>query len=265
MFQITLKFLEAVQHNNTTDWLHANYDLYLQEKKRFSNFMQKILEEAKKLNPERSDLEIKKCLFRFNRDIRYKKDKSPYKDHFGVEFAIDGKRSWYPCFYFELRPGGSFVGIGTRRSSPALENKMRKHAILNFEKRKKLQNWTRFRSFFGWMLLPKDEKSFIWSYKSMYSIKKALPDWDPMIQKLNPERALLRSSKCSYQKATASISQFPPKDQKYFEQLCFIKDRLWEIPISDKVICSEQLFETLKKALETAMPMLLFLQEWCES
>lgn len=140
MFAITLKFLQAVQANNTTQRLHAHYDLYLQEKKRFVRFMEKVLDEAKKINPEWNDLQVKHCLFRFNRDIRYKKDKSPYKDHFGIEFAIGGKRSGYPCFYFELRPGGSFLGIGTRRASSHLENKMRKHAILNFDQRKKLQS-----------------------------------------------------------------------------------------------------------------------------
>lgn len=95
----------------------------------------------------------------------------------------------------------------------------------------------------------------------MYCLKKALPDTDPALKKLSPERSFLRSSKCSYQKAKAVISSFPKKEQKYYEQLCFLKDWLWEKELSDEIVCSDQLFEELKKALEIAMPMLLFLQE----
>ena len=87
MFAITLKFLEAVQRNNNTERFHANYDLYQQEKKRFGKFVQQLLDYGKELNPNRSEVQLKQCIFRFNRDIRYRVDKSPYKDHFGCEIA----------------------------------------------------------------------------------------------------------------------------------------------------------------------------------
>lgn len=125
MFAITLKFLEAVQRNNNTERFHANYDLYQQEKKRFWKLVQQLLDYGKELNPNRSEVQLKQCIFRFNRDIRYRVDKSPYKDHFGCEIAAWGKRSGRPCFYFELRPGGSFVGIGTWRAGEPFESKMR--------------------------------------------------------------------------------------------------------------------------------------------
>lgn len=265
MFAITLKFLEAVQRNNNTERFHANYDLYQQERKRFQKCIDQFLETAKLLNPARADLQSKSCIFRFNRDIRYRADKRPYKDHFGCELAYEGKRSGYPCFYFELRPGNSFIGIGTRRASPHLEHQMRKHAILNFNQRKKLQSWSEFKSLFGSMMSGGGEKeNFIGSYKSMYALKKAFPDWDTNIHHLSKERKALRTAKCSYQKALDIIKILPKKDQKYYHQLCFIKDRLRQIPVEDEILLGTWTWEFLKKALTVAMPMLNFLQKGSE-
>lgn len=82
MFEITLKFLEAVRLNNSTEWLHTHWDLYQQEKKRFMHFIDAFLKEAKKLNPLLEDLELKECLYRFNKDLRFSRDAKPYKENF---------------------------------------------------------------------------------------------------------------------------------------------------------------------------------------
>jgi uncharacterized protein (DUF2461 family) len=69
-----------------------------------------VLEEAKVLNPILEDLELRDCIYRFNKDIRFSKDKKPYKENFGGILAYGGKKSWYPCFYFHLQPGNkSFI------------------------------------------------------------------------------------------------------------------------------------------------------------
>lgn len=52
-------------------------------------------------------------LFRLNRDIRFSKDKSPYKTHLGLHFRHEmGKDAHTPGFYLHLEPGVSFVGLG---------------------------------------------------------------------------------------------------------------------------------------------------------
>jgi uncharacterized protein (TIGR02453 family) len=84
MHPITLKFLEAVKLNNTTKRMHANRDLYLQERDRYADLIARLLEQMKKLNPNLADITVKDCIFRFNKDIRFSKDKSPYKTHFGA-------------------------------------------------------------------------------------------------------------------------------------------------------------------------------------
>lgn len=52
-------------------------------------------------------------LFRIHRDIRFAKDKSPYKTHIGLHFRHErGKDAHTPGFYLHLEPGGSFIGLG---------------------------------------------------------------------------------------------------------------------------------------------------------
>ena len=81
-FNITLKFLEAVKENNNTTWLHTYRDLYQNEKKKFSDFVQHVLDSLILLNPDFEGLTPKDCIFRFNKDIRFAKDTKPYKEHF---------------------------------------------------------------------------------------------------------------------------------------------------------------------------------------
>lgn len=238
--------------------MHTNYDLYQQERKRFENLISELLSFAKTLNPYRSDLQPKASIFRFNRDIRYRHDKRPYKNHFGAEFAFEWRRSGYPCFYFHLQPWASFVWIGTRRSAAFLENQMRKYAILHFLQRKKLQTDKAFKAYYGDILYDVNDQ-----YKSMYCLKKALPDMDPSLVQLPAERAALRTSKCSFAKAQTLIDSFPKNDQPYYHQLCFMKNWLWQKSLSNDLLISDQLLWELKKALEIAYPMLSFLQKGC--
>ena len=97
MFEITLKFLSAVAKNNSTEWLHTYRDLYQQEKKRFSDFVEKLLTEFQKLNPDLEGQTAKDCIYRFNKDLRFSPDKShPYKLHFGAFLCSGGRKSSLP-------------------------------------------------------------------------------------------------------------------------------------------------------------------------
>jgi uncharacterized protein (TIGR02453 family) len=81
---ITLKFLEAVKVNNNVKRMHTHRDLYLQEKERYFTLIDSLLQQMKKLDTNLEDITTKDCIYRFNKDIRFSKDKSPYKIHFGA-------------------------------------------------------------------------------------------------------------------------------------------------------------------------------------
>ena len=138
MFEITLKFLAAVEKNNTTEWLHTNYDLYQQERKRFQRFLEPLLQSAKDLFPFRSELKVSQTMFRFNKDLRYSREKTPYKNHFWAEFSYEKRRSGYPCFYFHLANKNSFIGVWAFRAGPRWENMQ--FSTLKSEKKSRLLN-----------------------------------------------------------------------------------------------------------------------------
>ena len=109
----TLKFLKSLAKNNNKPWFDAHREEYLEAKKDFENFVSKIIKETEKFDADIKDLQIKDCVFRINRDIRFSKNKTPYKTNMGASFDRGGKKSIYAGYYFHAEPGGkSFVGGG---------------------------------------------------------------------------------------------------------------------------------------------------------
>jgi len=149
-FQITLAFLESVKENNNTQWLHTYRDLYHQEKDRFADFIKKLLDQLKPLNQDFKDLEPKDCIFRFNRDIRFSHDKSPYKEHFGAVIAPGGKKSDLPCLYVHLEPGNkSMIAGGLYLPPTPVIHHVRKSISKHFKERNKIINNPEFKKTYG--------------------------------------------------------------------------------------------------------------------
>ena len=100
------KFLKELSLNNNRDWFQAHKEEYLRAKSTFDEFVQKLIAEIHKFDkeilPER--LSVKDCTYRIYRDIRFSKDKSPYKTHFGAYFTKGGKKSQFGGYYFHIEP-----------------------------------------------------------------------------------------------------------------------------------------------------------------
>ena len=110
----TLDFLTAIMCNNNRDWFIANRPLYLEAKENFEAFVQAIIDKIIVFEPLMKGLEAKSCVFRINRDIRFSKDKSPYKTHFGAFILRGGKNNGdkYAGYYFHIEPGKSIMAGG---------------------------------------------------------------------------------------------------------------------------------------------------------
>ena len=94
---ITLKFLEAVKINNNTERMHKNRDLYLQERKRFTELVEHLIIDMQKIDLNLNGINAKDCIYRFNKDLRFSPDKShPYKLHFGAFLCSGGRKSSLP-------------------------------------------------------------------------------------------------------------------------------------------------------------------------
>jgi uncharacterized protein (TIGR02453 family) len=107
-----LKFLNDLIANNNTEWMHDNKKRYENYKKDYHNFIGSILTEMKKLDKSLEPLEVKNCTFRINRDIRFSKDKSPYKTNMGVWMSQDRTQKNAPGYYIHYEPGNCFVAGG---------------------------------------------------------------------------------------------------------------------------------------------------------
>ncbi len=114
MFQpSTISFLKSLKKNNNKIWFDKNREKYDAAKDDFEHFVQSLLQKMIAFDPDMKELEAKKCMFRINRDIRFSKDKTPYKINIAASFNKGGKKSINAGYYFHLQPGGnSFVGGG---------------------------------------------------------------------------------------------------------------------------------------------------------
>lgn len=146
-----LKFLKTLSKNNDRAWFEKNKGDYLQAKEEFELFVEKVLKELIKFNSSLAGLNPKKLPFRIYRDVRFSKDKSPYKINMGAGFSPNGKLVQEPGYYLHIQPGGSFVAGGIYMPDPANLSKIRQEIDYNGEKLekimrdKKLKKW--FKSF----------------------------------------------------------------------------------------------------------------------
>lgn len=107
-----LQFLADLIANNNTEWMHANKKRYETYKKDYHSFIASLLDEMKKLDAALEPLEVKNCTFRINRDIRFSKDKSPYKTNMGVWLTQNKFRKNSPGYYVHYEKGNSFIAGG---------------------------------------------------------------------------------------------------------------------------------------------------------
>ncbi|MCR4559457.1 MAG: DUF2461 domain-containing protein [Bacteroidales bacterium] len=102
--ELMFDFLRQIKINNNTEWFHANKDFYEKARDGFKAMSQEILTKMQTIDSKLQGLELKNCIFRFNRDTRFSLDKSPYKRHFGVYLVPGGKKKVGAGYYLHLQP-----------------------------------------------------------------------------------------------------------------------------------------------------------------
>jgi uncharacterized protein (TIGR02453 family) len=146
----TLKFLKDLKKNNNKPWFDANRKRYEEAKADFANFIQLVIDAHGKKDKSIAGIKAKDCLFRINRDIRFSKDKSPYKTNFGASINKGGKKAFSTAgYYFHLEPGQCFVGGGIYQPMPEELKKVRQEIDYNFNDFKKIIGSKKFKAFYG--------------------------------------------------------------------------------------------------------------------
>ncbi len=108
-----LKFLSDLRKNNDRRWFEKNKGRYLEAKQAFEDFVAELLQQLSRFDDRVAGLDAKKLPFRIYRDIRFSRDKRPYKENMGAGISPNGKLIQEPGYYIHIQPGGkSFVAGG---------------------------------------------------------------------------------------------------------------------------------------------------------
>lgn len=147
--QTTVQFLKNLKKNNRKDWFDTNRNRYDNAKKDVENLSAEIIKRLSRADETVAHLQPKDCMFRINRDVRFSKDKSPYKTNMGVYFSKGGKKGNNAGYYFHLEPGSSFIAGGMWMPMAPELKKIRQEIDYNWDEFNAILSNKKFKSLFG--------------------------------------------------------------------------------------------------------------------
>ncbi len=146
-------FIDLAPHNHK-EWFDENrprYENYV--KKPFLEFTKVFIESLGNSYPELRGLDPKSCIFRINRDIRFSKDKTPYKMHMSAAISPQGRKHINNSgFYFEFNPECLRIYQGAYLVEPGSLLSLRQYMARNLSKLDTLVNEKAFRKLYGEVL-----------------------------------------------------------------------------------------------------------------
>ena len=147
--QTTVQFLKNLKKNNKKEWFDLNRGKYESAKKDVENLSAEIIKRLSAIDESIAHLQPKDCMFRINRDVRFSKDKSPYKTNMGIYFSKGGKKGNTAGYYFHLEPGNSFIAGGLWMPLPVDLKKVRQEIDYSWDEFSKIINSRKFKTVFG--------------------------------------------------------------------------------------------------------------------
>lgn len=172
----TLSFLKSLKKNNNKTWFDQNRGKYIAAKNEFEILVSALLQKMVLFDSDLKELEPKHCTFRVNRDIRFSKNKTPYKINLSASFNRGGKKSVYAGYYFHLQPGGnSFIGGGLWMPESADLKKLRQEIDYCFPEFKKIIHSPAFRKHYK--ELERDEKQMLVNVPKGYEKENPAADF----------------------------------------------------------------------------------------
>ncbi len=135
-FKETLDFLTQLEVNNSSEWVRNNRDLYDSNRKALLKVTEELIEGISAFDPSirGADLKPAACMMRQNRDIRFSKNKAPYKTNCFILIGKGGKKSRYASYYFSIQPGNqSFAGGGAYMPETEDLKTLKSEILYNYE------------------------------------------------------------------------------------------------------------------------------------
>jgi uncharacterized protein (TIGR02453 family) len=184
-----LNFFIELAPNNNKDWFDINRDRYKKSvKEPFEAFVEKLIIELRKTEDLPKDLKASDCIFRINKDIRFSKDKSPYKLQATASISKGGKKDFVnPGLYIELGPEHLGIYTGVYLPDKDVINKVRHHIAAHLPQFESIINDKKFKATYGEVqgekakLLPPELKTIAVSQplifnKQFYLVHHSEPD-----------------------------------------------------------------------------------------
>lgn len=144
----TFDFLRDLVQNNNREWFQANRSRYDAAKSELCGVVERVLTGLSPVEPL-ANTAVKDCIFRINRDIRFSKDKAPYKSNLAFAIGPGGRHSGRIDYYVQIQPGNqSFLGAGMWQPTPANLAKFRQEVDYNVDELKNIIEADEFKAYF---------------------------------------------------------------------------------------------------------------------
>lgn len=134
----TLKFLTDLKKHNEKTWFDAHRPQYETARSDFFMMVEKLIPAIAKFDAPIGMLQLKQCVFRINRDVRFSKNKDPYKSNMACYFNQAGKNGSGAGYYLHIEPGGCFAAGGIWVPEPPVLAGIRQEIDYGFEEWKQL-------------------------------------------------------------------------------------------------------------------------------
>ncbi|MEO5857758.1 MAG: DUF2461 domain-containing protein [Pyrinomonadaceae bacterium] len=145
----TLDFLKKLEKNNDREWFNANKDAFVKANDNVIAVTGELISHIAKFDPTIVGIDPKSCVFRIYRDVRFSKDKSPYKTNLGAFVAPGGKKAMLPGYYFHVQPKMFFSAAGKHMPDNTELLMIRSYIALNTKDFFKIVEAKKFRDRFG--------------------------------------------------------------------------------------------------------------------
>ncbi len=149
----TLKFLTDLAHNNNREWFNDNKSRYQEAKEDVTEFATELARAIASFDDTITDPEAAVHVFRIYRDVRFSKDKSPYKLNLGatIGFKNLGDMST-PGYYLQIMPGGeSAIAGGLHEMSSAQLAIVREYISEHYQQLERLSQDKDFQKYFDYI------------------------------------------------------------------------------------------------------------------
>lgn len=142
-----LTFLRELKENNNRPWFQQHKTDYEAARGEVERLVNAILPVLARWDPALRFTQTKDCMFRIYRDVRFSKDKSPYKLNMGAWMTPTGRKSSGPGYYIHLQPGESFLTAGVYTPDPDTLKKIRQEVYYNPKEFRKILEDKKLRKF----------------------------------------------------------------------------------------------------------------------